>query len=768
MPRTSPVYYIAPSDITITPNANNSAHDLAVYIARDTKIKVYCPAETELDMVDANYQEWTLAGRNRRLADYAKAAEEWKPYTIYARLNKQDKNNGYLVFAAKQNDGGEEDEEIVWRDKYRYVTREGGTAGEGDEVDDNYWYVRLGEVTLPDNNMRTVILDTGILGTEQYNNEWASGMATLPQRIDLLCQIGGKTMSAVPYVFWGETLVLTARLIEGWNIDVSTRVRKWSIERNTGNAGADAEWNAIDRSGLGGFGTTGQISIRHLRNNDDFADSSAAVFTVTAWGEPESHETEEEEEEEEIVLPVIATASITVLAESSSILANASVQIVDRGMWSNNPVAIYVGPGGTYTPDETLPEGSPYGRPVTVTDGQPVADPYHFQTISCVTWLQFRLDRTYATMTDRELMQQILTRWASGIVLEISRVQWSNIQWNCLVDCTSGVPHYGCSDWAVFGTPTMDVRIWNKKSYELLFQDEVRDDFADGATYQMQMRVYHGEEDITLNDSDEQRFSFALSRDDGNAGFAQAYANASNGVSLPSGAVFGGMVTIDGTTYDMRRWTRPTRPGEHAMAVVSPVGTVSVTISGAPEGYVVNAALLTLDKAIPKIEDSGAWVDSGDYHANSAIISQAWNYGILWQCTADGTHEEPSFGCNDWTPVGGNNVLSLGALSSRGYMFRRGAVETTITSYLYFGNEEISAKVAAENWNWTRTSEHPTPDSTTRDQTWNAAHSHLKTLDLSNTDMDITWSSVNKQIFTLTISVNDGNSTVIVENQIIS
>ena len=82
MQRTSPLYYIAPSAITITPNANGSPDDLAVYIARGTKIKIFYPPIPALVIEGAEYQEWTLTGRNRRLADST------KPYTIYARLRK--------------------------------------------------------------------------------------------------------------------------------------------------------------------------------------------------------------------------------------------------------------------------------------------------------------------------------------------------------------------------------------------------------------------------------------------------------------------------------------------------------------------------------------------------------------------------------------------------------------------------------------------------------------------------------------------------------
>ena len=90
--RTSPIHYIAPSAISIIPNCNSSANDLAVTIARGAKILVYSPA-TGINTVNGSYQEWTFAGRNRRLADST------APYPVYVRLPKDGSDKGYLVFA---------------------------------------------------------------------------------------------------------------------------------------------------------------------------------------------------------------------------------------------------------------------------------------------------------------------------------------------------------------------------------------------------------------------------------------------------------------------------------------------------------------------------------------------------------------------------------------------------------------------------------------------------------------------------------------------
>lgn len=277
MPRTSVVHYIAPSAISITPNANSSANDLAVYVARGTKIKVYSPGIAELRWENNTFQEWTLRGRNRRLTD------DKKPYTIYARLSKWSKSDAYLVFAQKVREGD------VWKDKYPYVTTTGlatGTATRTAAINNainNYWYIKLGEVSLPDSNQRTVTLDTGILGTDQFNNEWNLDPDLLPLRIELDCSIDGEDAGNRPYVAWGKELIMRARLVEGWTDTDVARFDHWEIRRNTGDERDDARWNALDRST--GFRKSGNIALSHARGvGDDFNGAVSTTFTIIAMG----------------------------------------------------------------------------------------------------------------------------------------------------------------------------------------------------------------------------------------------------------------------------------------------------------------------------------------------------------------------------------------------------------------------------------------------------------------------------------------------------
>lgn len=300
--RKSPIYYIAPSSISVTPNANGSQRDLAVYIVPGTKIRVYCP-KVGLTTGGTTFQEWTLKGRNRSLDD----AGGTKEYTIYARLPKADKKSGYLVFCPKTQYG----------DKYKYLSldTDDGLApvGSNDKyvVSENYWYVRLGDVSLPENGLRTVTLDTGVLGTDEFNTEWALSPEALPLRVELSCTVDDEDVGLNPYVYWEQSLRLVASLVEGWSGTDITRFDHWEITRNSGDSDADADWLTSVRKNA--FSESGEIILSHARDNDDFNGAVATTFTVMAM------ERNPEYVEGSTTIPpflLLRSATITVHAET--------------------------------------------------------------------------------------------------------------------------------------------------------------------------------------------------------------------------------------------------------------------------------------------------------------------------------------------------------------------------------------------------------------------------------------------------------------------
>lgn len=279
MARTSPCFYIAPTAISVSPNANGSASDIAVNVVRGAKIKVYSPGVPALGYSDVSFQQWTLTGRNRRLADNT------KPYSIYARLAKSNKEDGYLVFAPKVASGTE------WLDKYAYVTVGGLATGTANKNSEDYWYVKLGDVSLPTNNARTVTLDTGILGTDKFNTDWNIDPDQMPLRIELSATIDAKDAGDKPYVEWDKVLTLKANLLEGWANANVQRFHHFTIQRNTGDTSSDKTYNYPDEKSdsenpsSGRKMPNGSIDLSHARGTGDvFNGTVSSIWTVIAWG----------------------------------------------------------------------------------------------------------------------------------------------------------------------------------------------------------------------------------------------------------------------------------------------------------------------------------------------------------------------------------------------------------------------------------------------------------------------------------------------------
>ena len=187
---------------------------------------------------------------------------------------------------------------------------------------------------------------------------------------------------------------------------------------------------------------------------------------------------------------------------------------------------------------------------------------------------------------------------------------------------------------------------------------------------------------------------------------------------------------------------------------------------------------------IPTVVDKGEWKNNTPYYYNKFNETtqqyethRVRHNGGTWQCLQSqpvvsggvAHYYPPKWNSSYWMLVDGNDNLTIEFVSSKGYSFRRGYVNTVITPHLFYGNVDITADIDAQYFNWTRSSE---SGKTTADETWDAKHKGLvtgtKTLHLTNNDMPQTWSSANKAIFTCTVSVNDGKTTRIVDNQIIS
>lgn len=147
--------------------------------------------------------------------------------------------------------------------------------------------------------------------------------------------------------------------------------------------------------------------------------------------------------------------------------------------------------------------------------------------------------------------------------------------------------------------------------------------------------------------------------------------------------------------------------------------------------------------------------------------------GMKWRCLQHqpvvvngvATYYEPKWNSPYWLMVEGISSLTMEFASSRGFAFRRGNVDTVITPHVFYGGIDITEDLGNEYFNWTRESE---SGKTAADESWDAQHQGQKVLRLTNNDMPMSWAYDNKAIFTCTCTVNDGKTTRIVENQIIS
>lgn len=924
MPRTSPVHYIAPSAISITPNANGSANDLAVYVASGAKIKVYCPA-LGIGTTDATYQEWTLMGRNRRLNDPTGILE----FTLYARLSKLDKNVGYLVFAAKQ--GG--------KDKYPYLTLNGLAQDTAGADTGNFWYIKLGSVSLPDGGQRSLELDTGILGTDQYNSEWTLSPDDFPLRVEVDCKIDGEDVGSYPYVYWGQNVVLKAKLLEGFNAvaDIS-RFDHWEISRiiDDGNSGDDTEdesesWPDVARQST--FRTEGQISLSHDREGvDDFAGAEAVMFTVVAWGRAN----DESDNESELV--PLALTTVTLHAETYGITTSDDIpDDLDDFTPSNDTIVTSAAMeaymallSGKYLrrdlPDESQNvegdvefekdvevDGELAGKGRTRLEGDVILglpdddgaahDKVLRSSIYTAQFSGWQIDE-YGNMEVESLK---VRSYLETEELRINRLQaqegdtifTDNDQIEEMESYTFTHPDSGVSEtryiltfkekWSGYFTAQQYGNIlkgmintlaanyvaersgrnkvvdpeseeWNEQEQDDAVYEEgdgkvtgnkfftswmyvVADRNTDHTLGLNQIRVAlypsstdyipqgknfppcidmvvgrwgclnYGEDVLPADDAatkaEKERVLASIRKRQ-----SFFYISSSEGRIMKLNSVSspilreGNFGTVLGNVPDfVRSWASwdkmvEEHPGLLTRDYLYSQGLlyhdlIKVDLKGAPVPVTVNCG-----DWVDGSTATGTWVDDHGDTVNLPAPKKGIYYNTGWNAKSEqyethtvrhksGTwlclisqpsvdngvavYHEPKWNSQYWRLIDGNENMSIELLSSNGTSFRMGAVNTVITPYLFFGNVDITADIAAEYWSWERellNDETGEYIKTADDERWDLQHkgsyTGIKTLHLTSGDMPAGWSMRKKAVFTCKTVVDDGKSTVTIENQIIA
>jgi len=117
--------------------------------------------------------------------------------------------------------------------------------------------------------------------------------------------------------------------------------------------------------------------------------------------------------------------------------ANYPARVVkeDRGQW--------------VLPDSTIPQ------PTSEYNGTTIFEPYHYKTYTRATWLRYRNDASWSSLTDEELHQKMMNEFK--VDLEISRAWNKGALWECLVDGTTQEPWFGSTDWQMISGTTFSL-----------------------------------------------------------------------------------------------------------------------------------------------------------------------------------------------------------------------------------------------------------------------------------------------------------------------
>lgn len=141
---------------------------------------------------------------------------------------------------------------------------------------------------------------------------------------------------------------------------------------------------------------------------------------------------------------------------------------VDRGAWTGTPLVTYSGPSGTYIPDGTLTaaEQLALGEGGTFTNGQTIAEPYHFESLTRNVWLTYRLADNWSDLSDRKLLDNLLSLW--HVDIETSRAWEDGGLWECLEEGTSERPSLIGTKWTPISTPRISLGFFDTEGVPLL------------------------------------------------------------------------------------------------------------------------------------------------------------------------------------------------------------------------------------------------------------------------------------------------------------
>ena len=170
-------YYIAKSALVLTENAvtGSAAHRyIAASVAAGTKIRVarLVLPDSHGQMIpvidwaaDLEYSQWNLRAYNTVLNEEYDSV----PVYLYVRLNRKDMTDALVIYSPNEYD-------------YLGPAGSGSGSGSGSGYDDDelmdgtYIYLKIGTLSAPSNGLRSLVYDTGKLGTAKGNEEQSTAL----------------------------------------------------------------------------------------------------------------------------------------------------------------------------------------------------------------------------------------------------------------------------------------------------------------------------------------------------------------------------------------------------------------------------------------------------------------------------------------------------------------------------------------------------------------------------------------------------------------
>lgn len=155
--KNNPQYYINARALTFSENDLGDPNRVAVSLVSGTVFMVHEKGTIDYAS-DGSYEKWTLRGYSTKLVKNDK-------YYIYARLSRADKT-ALIVFSSNSYNFDGSITTVIGKDE------EGNDITSTTDPNENYFYVKIGELTETDgSSARELTYDSGLLGTDKAKDE---------------------------------------------------------------------------------------------------------------------------------------------------------------------------------------------------------------------------------------------------------------------------------------------------------------------------------------------------------------------------------------------------------------------------------------------------------------------------------------------------------------------------------------------------------------------------------------------------------------------